>query len=253
VTSTTGVILAAGRGSRLAGFTENRPKCLVELGGRSLLHWQTEALATAGVDPICIVTGYRREMIEATGYRSIVNPDWSESNMVASLLCATERLSPPLVVSYSDIVYSSTLVRRLVESPHDLAITYDREWKSLWAKRFRDPLSDAETFRIDDDARVREIGGKAGDIAEIQGQFMGLMKLSETAIGWITDLVASSEGARNRLDSTAMLMGLIDSDKPVYGVPTRGGWCEVDDPEDLAVAEQMLGEGLLGAPPRPGS
>ena len=241
----TGIVLAAGRGSRLGGITDARPKCLVELGGRALLDWQMEALREGGVDPIHVVTGYRRETIEARGVPTVHNPDWSHSNMVASLLCAVERLPAPFIVSYGDIVYQASLVRRLVGCPHDLAITYDLDWRSLWERRFDEPLGDAETFRIDDDGRVRELGGRAATVEDIQGQFMGLMRLSASAVEWIVERVAR-DGSRNTLDSTGMLMQLIESGRAVHGVATRGGWCEIDDPGDLAVAEQLLNEGLLG-------
>jgi choline kinase len=247
----TGIVLAAGRGSRLGGITDERPKCLVELGGRALLERQIEALREGGVDSIHVVTGYRRDAIEARGVPTVHNPDWSRSNMVASLLCAVERLPAPFIASYADIVYRASLVRRLVDCPHDLAITYDLDWNSLWERRFDEPLEDAETFRVDDDGRVREIGGKAANVEEIQGQFMGLMRVTAAAVGWIVELV-TRDGSRNTLDSTGMLMQLIEAGRPVHGVPTRGGWCEVDDPGDLVVAEELLARGLLRDTADPG-
>src|SRR5690606_23865980 len=58
-----GLILAAGRGSRLGAHTEARPKGMVELAGQPLIRWQCAALAGAGVAPTTIVTGYRHEQI----------------------------------------------------------------------------------------------------------------------------------------------------------------------------------------------
>lgn len=253
MTGCSAVILAAGRGSRLGALTDARPKCLVELGGKALLDWQLGALRAAGVDSVHVVVGYRKELIEARGVSTITNAEWATSNMVASLMCAIERLTPPLIVSYADIVYSPALVRRLLASEHELSITYDLEWRALWERRFEDPLSDAETFRIDADGRVREIGGKPRSVTDVQGQFMGLLKLSASAVAWIQELVAAQEGARNKLDSTTLLMRLISSGKPLHGVPTTGGWCEVDDAADLAVAQALLAEGRLADPANPGA
>jgi L-glutamine-phosphate cytidylyltransferase len=252
MTNCTGIILAAGRGSRLGSMTDERPKCLIELGGRTLLDWQLTALAEAGVESVHVVTGYRQEMIAAKGVSTITNPDWASSNMVASLMCAVERLSPPFIVSYSDIVYHSSLVRRLAETTHDLAVTYDLDWRALWERRFEDPLSDAETFRIDENDRIQEIGGKPRDVTDIQGQFMGLLKLDEPAVNWIKELVNTDQKARFGLHSTGLLERLIKAGKPVHGVPTRGGWCEIDDAQDLAVAMDLLEEGLLADSPEEG-
>ena len=61
------IILAAGRGSRMKNMTDERPKCLVELGGKPLLEYQLTALRQAGINEIAVVTGYRRELLVGYG------------------------------------------------------------------------------------------------------------------------------------------------------------------------------------------
>ena len=63
----TGLVLAAGLGKRLAPLTEERPKGLIELGGRSLLARLLDGLQAAGVHQTVLVVGYRQEMIRASG------------------------------------------------------------------------------------------------------------------------------------------------------------------------------------------
>ena len=57
------IIVAAGRGRRLGTETDDIPKCMVKVGGRSILHWQLDALAAAGVDDVVIVRGYLGDRI----------------------------------------------------------------------------------------------------------------------------------------------------------------------------------------------
>jgi len=242
----TAVILAAGRGSRLGSLTDQKPKCLVELGGKPLLHWQISALTAGGIQQVYVVTGYRRDLIEAQQVETIHNPEWSHTNMVGTLLCAIEQLSPPFIVSYSDIVYSSELVRNMLASSAEVAIAYDTAWLELWKKRFDDPLADAQTFRIDHPTqRILEIGRNPTVTEEIQGQFMGLMKFSAKAVEWICDLLRDNSELRNELDSTSLIMKLIDLGRPVYGLACSGGCCEIDDDQDLSVAEGLLADGTL--------
>lgn len=240
-----GLILAAGRGSRLGAHTESRPKGLVELAGRPLIRWQCAALADAGVGPTTIVTGYRHEQIEALGLPTLHNARWADTNMIGSLLCALDKLEPPLIVSYSDIVYEAETVRRLVEAEGDLVLTYDTAWLSQWQRRFDDPLSDAETFRVDASGRILQIGGRAAGIAEIQGQFMGLYKLGAAAIGWIRAMIATEPALEKTLDTTSLLSRLIAAGKPVTGVAVQGGWFEVDTERDLQAASMLVAEGRL--------
>ncbi|MGE0811304.1 MAG: NTP transferase domain-containing protein, partial [Immundisolibacter sp.] len=59
------VILSAGQGRRLLPLTADRPKCLVDLHGKTLLQWQLDALLAAGVGPVTVVTGYASDAVEA--------------------------------------------------------------------------------------------------------------------------------------------------------------------------------------------
>ena len=63
-----------------------------------------------------------------------------------------------------------------------ITISYDRNWKNLWKKRFSDPLVDAETFKIDRNKKILEIGKKTNKYIDIQGQYMGLIKFNPK--GW---------------------------------------------------------------------
>lgn len=243
-----GLILAAGRGSRLGALCEERPKCLVQLAGRTLLDRQVAALQGGGVEQIGIVRGYRAELLEGSAPTLFDNSRWAQTNMVMSLAAAADWLrSAPVIVSYGDIFYRAALVRALAESPGALVITYDRAWRSLWTRRFSNPLADAETFRIDARGHLLEIGARAESIEQIQGQYMGLLKFTPEAWKAIEALLASLEPqARDRLDMTALLRRLLAEERlPIATLATEGGWGEVDNPSDLELYEQMLRTGEL--------
>jgi choline kinase len=163
--------------------------------------------------------------------------------MVASLLRAVSEVAEPVIVSYSDIVFRPSVVRGLISASGDVVISYDLQWLDLWKRRFDNPLADAESFRIDESGRVLEIGGDVADVREIEGQYMGLLKLSPAGFDAINDFVGLT-GA-HALDMTATLSGLIKAGQPVYGFPCQGGWCEIDSPRDLEVAEALISEGKL--------
>jgi len=239
------IVLAAGRGSRLKQMTDGRPKCLVELGGQSLLRWQVDALLSGGVDSIVVVTGYQHEMLEAQGFPTRHNPDWQTTNMVASLLCAEDVIDEPVIVSYSDIVYAPKAVQLAYASDAELGVAYDRDWLGLWRARFEDPLSDAETFRVRDDGLLTEIGATVGNLDEVQGQYMGLLRFSPDSLGWIHKIVDENLELRSRIDMTSLLSRLIDAGHPVTAIDATGHWCEIDTQRDLAVAEQMIEAGKL--------
>jgi L-glutamine-phosphate cytidylyltransferase len=237
------IILAAGRGSRMKNLTDDRPKCLVELRGKALLDWQLAALREAGVEQAAIVTGYRRELFADRGLTEFHNPRWAETNMVSSLACAQKWLqAETCIVSYSDIFYSAEAVRLLMESQAALAVTYDPNWLELWKQRFGDPLVDAETFRLNPDQTLAEIGKKPKSVEEVHGQYMGLLRFMP--VGW-AEILRSRDGLPltecDRMDMTGTLQKVIEASRiPIAAIPYTGEWGEVDSVEDLATYNDLL-------------
>jgi len=248
------LILAAGRGSRMGALGDVRPKCLVELDGRPLLDRQLAALRAGGARDIGIVRGYRKDMLADPALTYFDNDRWSETNMVMSLACAAEWLrAGPVIVSYADIFYRGDLIRGLAGAPGSLVITYDRRWRELWTRRFADPLSDAETFRIDGAGRLLEIGGKTADIEDIQGQYMGLLKFTPQAWTRIEELLSSLEPAvRDKLDMTGLIRRLLAGGALAISThATEGQWGEIDNAGDVALYQAMLAEKVLTLEPVP--
>jgi choline kinase len=230
------IILAAGRGSRMKNLTEERPKCLVELRGKTLLDWQLEALRSAGIEEIAIVTGYKRELLASRGLVEFHNPRWAETNMVSSLACAKAWLqAEPCIVSYSDIFYSLNAVQSLMACTSALAVTYDPNWLELWTQRFGDPLLDAETFRLTPDHTLAEIGNKPKSVEEVQGQYMGLLRF--TPEGWEEVVRIRSNITTEQCDKmhmTGTLQKVIEaSHLSITAVPYEGDWGEIDSAKDL--------------------
>lgn len=236
-----GIILAAGRGSRMGDLTSELPKCMTVLGGKTLLQHQLDGLRDGGAAEVGLVRGYLAETFTQP-LRYFENPRWAETNMVASLACAEAWLGrETCVVSYSDIVYGADSVRRLATADGDITITFDPHWRALWELRFDEPLIDAETFRVDESGRLLEIGGRAERIEQIEGQYMGLLRL--TPRGWrtVTDLLAGLTAAENdRLDMTALLQRLLDQGVAIDTVAIGEPWYEVDTESDLRLYEQRF-------------
>ena len=252
------LILAAGRGSRLRELTDGRPKCLVPLAGKPLLRWQCDALRNAGARRLLVVRGYLADRLvpEAAGlpagaFETALNPQWEHSNMLSSLLCAGPWLEAAFaagereaVISYADIVYPADHVRTLCALGGDvpLAITYDTQWEALWRVRFADPLSDAESFACKDGELI-DIGRAPRRLEDVQGQYMGLLRV--TPRGWEAVAAACRDlgAAVARTDMTGFLRLLLERRVPIATAAVAGRWCEVDSQDDLRAYEAKLRQG----------
>lgn len=234
------IILAAGRGSRMKSLTDERPKCLVELYGQTLLSMQLAALRTAGIEKIAIITGYLSDRLSNVADHEFHNARWAETNMVASLCEAQHWLeAAPCIVSYSDIFYEPTAVRSLMELSDPLAITYDPNWQHLWMDRFGDPLLDAEAFKLSADGLLLEIGSKPENISEVQGQYMGLLRVAPEGWAEMNAMLSHHPSkARDSMDMTSALQHILYREKmPIRAVAYNGKWGEVDSSEDLSLYE----------------
>ena len=237
----TAIILAAGRGSRMGIETSSKPKCLTSMAGRTLLEWQIGALRTAGMKKVVLVGGYLIKDLAPFGDQLLENLNWEETNMVSTLECASSILEQETcIVSYSDIVYHPKLIHELRMCKENIAVVYDRMWKSLWRLRFNDPLSDAETFKVKD-GWLTNIGQRINDIEEIDGQYIGVFLLSPK--GWSTilqHLNTLTDKIRKNTDVTSLFQRLIEQHVEIACYPTNGKWCEVDTKKDRDLYRAQL-------------
>ena len=234
------IILAAGEGMRLRPYTLDRPKCLVEVDGDSLLDRQLAVLATEAIHPIVLIGGFRVEMLKRPGIESRINPRYAETNMVWTLFCAEDALEGDVLLCYGDIVYSREILQALLKFKADIAVAIDLDWESYWRARNENPLDDAETLKLAADGRILEIGQKPKSLAEIEGQYIGLMKFSARGVQLLktTFHAAKSAGSLRgkpleKAYMTDLLQAMIDLQYRLDAVPVHGGWVEVDTVEDL--------------------
>jgi len=99
------IILAAGEGKRLRPLTESKPKCLINLFGKSILQRQIETLKKCNINDISIVIGYLGERIKMPDVTYFHNFNYNTTNMLETLFCAREKLSDSVIISYGDIVF----------------------------------------------------------------------------------------------------------------------------------------------------
>jgi L-glutamine-phosphate cytidylyltransferase len=234
------ILLLAGEGTRLRPYTDDCPKCMVKVDGVSLIDRQLKVLKSQGLDNIIMVGGYKSEMLTRYGYKLMCNSRYSETNMVWTLFCADTELNGDVIISYGDIVYSENILKALLNSKADIAVTIDKNWESYWRARNENPLDDAETLKIQSDGSITEIGQKPKSLDEIEGQYMGLMKFTNNGLKQLKAvyndaLIHGTLLGRNVEEAymTDLLQAVINTGQKVMSIPTNEKWIEVDTVEDL--------------------
>lgn len=255
------IILAAGQGTRLRPLTDDRPKCMVEVNGKSMIERQLDVMRGCGIkdEDITIVAGYRSDVLIKkflnTDIRVIKNEQFETTNMVCSLMCAGNQMKAEedIIVSYGDIIYDETVFRKILSAQDTMSVIVDDGWYEYWSERCENPLDDAETLMYDDDHYLTEIGQKTTELDKVQSQYIGLMRFRGD--GWKAVLQLSAEAERRsaqgealwrtdrtyaKMYMTDLLQGLIDEGQKLRAVHIHRGWFEIDDCDDLKVVEKKL-------------
>ena len=251
---TTVMILAAGMGNRLRPYTDKYPKCLVPLLGKTIIERQLSILKQAGIKDIIVVGGYKAEKLVRLGLNIVINKQYETTNMVATLFKARENMTTgaDLIISYGDIVYEADVLKKLLLCDSDICLVSDLGWKSYWKLRYTNPLDDIETFKINREGFVIELGKKPQSLRGIQGQFTGLFKFSAKRAAELA-IIYDSMDKNDVYDGkdfknmymTSFLQHLIKIGWKIKPVSINHGWLEIDTVEDLDLYNRLKDEGRI--------
>lgn len=253
---TQAIILAAGQGTRLRPITDDKPKCLTPLNGKTLLERQTNVLKSAGISNITVVGGYRIDQIKAMGYSCHENPKYASTNMVSTLFCGEHLMSgnDDLLICYGDIIYQPNNLETLLKNDAEIALMIDKDWRQLWELRLDNPLTDAETLKLDHEGNIIELGKKPKGYDEIQGQYTGLIKIRKDKvrdfIHFYHDLDKEKTYDGQNFDNmymTSFIQQLIDAGWQVKAAEVSNGWLEIDSVSDLETYQSLENKGQLKA------
>lgn len=242
---TQAVILAAGIGSRLGPAADGRPKCLLEVGGRPLLHHHFTALKKVGVKRITVIAGHEVRQVREMVLPSVeveVNADYDKTNSLYSLWLARHRVDGPLMVINGDVLAHPEVYRSLLEAEG-----------SVLAFDSRADLADEEMKVRFKKGRLEEIT-KSMDPSAAHGENLGLLKFDAEGARALFD-EADRIVSEGRLKEWApAAVNIMARQVSVGGIDVAGlPWIEIDFPEDLEAARRGVWPAINGQPtPRAG-
>jgi choline kinase len=234
----TAIILAAGVGKRLHAASGGRPKCLIEIGGKSLLRRLLESLAACGVRDAVVVTGFG----EAAVRDAVTSPPPGlrvqtafnarfEEGAILSLATANAWLDRPVLVMDADVLCSTAMIRALVDSPHGNCFLLDASSEN----------TGEEQMLLVRDGWVRNIvrGGAPG--YELAGESIGFLKLDAGAASHLRDLMAARIAAGHTgIEHEEVYPDLLARVHVGYERADGMPWTEIDFPEDVTRAAREI-------------
>jgi len=237
------IILAGGQGSRLRPLTNNQPKCMVKYQDKPIIDYILNTVEECNIDKIAIVNGYKKDILEDylknKDIKFFTNKEFDKTNMVSTLFYAEDFMNDDIIISYADIIYKKEILEKLINSKYDFSVVVDKSWKELWLQRMENPLEDAETLKIKDN-KIIELGKKPNSYEEIEGQYIGLIKISKNILPTIINFYKSLDKTKlydgkdfDNMYMTSFIQLIIDKLIDVNPIFINGGWVEIDSVEDL--------------------
>lgn len=232
----TGVILAAGAGTRFNGGGV-QPKCLAAFDGRALIELQVRAMRACGIDDIAVVVGFEADRVrKACGarVRFIENLRFAETNSLYSLWLARTVLQKGFVVMNCDVLFPTVMLADLLTARHQnaLLVSYPEPG---------DPAFSDEEMKVHvRKGRVAGIGKNLPD-AETDGENVGIVKFGAEGARRLIQLMDGIVSSGSVRDWAPRAFGAFAAEHALFAVGTRGlPWTEIDTPDDYTRAVTQI-------------
>jgi len=235
------IILSAGQGSRLGHLVDDRPKCLIDFNGRTLLDRQLDTLEAQGVHEAVVVTGFHDDLVDAAiaaraggpKVRTIYNPFYKVADNLGSLFIAKHELSGDCLVWNGDTLVSNALMARVLAHPQPgICVTIDRK-----------PAYDDDDMKVvvDDEGRLHAIG-KRLPMGNVNAESIGLLAFRDGGAEQFRDAIESA--IRTAEGTTIWYLRVIHhiaQKADVWTLDIQGEeWGEVDFPPDVEAARELV-------------
>jgi choline kinase len=234
------IILSAGQGSRLGHLVDDRPKCLIDFNGRSLLDRQLDTLAANGVDEAVVVTGFHDELVDTAiaarvggpKMRTVYNPFYKVADNLGSLFIARHELEGDCLVWNGDTLVSNALMARVIENERPgICVTIDR----------KDGYDDDDMKVVVDEAgRLRAIGKRISE--GVNGESIGLLAFRKGGAERFREAI--ERAMRTPEGTTIWYLRVIHhlaQNGEVSTLDIQGEeWGEVDFPPDVEAARALV-------------
>ena len=232
------LLLAAGKSSRIYEKIKKN-KCLIKISNYTLIKDIIVKSKNSIIKNIYVVTGFKpqnikKELKKIKNIKYINNDKYHSTDMVYSSILALKKSKSDTLISYTDIFYTKKIFEIFSKSKNQfITIPYIKNWKKIWKLRKKSIFQDAETFRMDKNLNLKEIGKKINqkNLKHINGQFLGVIFIPKKYIKTVINKYKIL--GNKKLQFTQFINHLIKFKIKIKCVEYSDFWYEFDDYDDL--------------------
>ena len=236
------IILSAGQGKRLLPLTEDRPKCLLSVAGKTILEWQVQTLLAAQIDKLFIITGFNSQLVEEhvkdrfgaeqERIHIVFNPFYSVSDNLASCWMARHAMDEDFILLNGDTLFEQTVLDTVLLSP-PTPVTLVVDYKDSY---------DNDDMRVElYDSMVKAVSKTLPD-EHTMAESIGLLYFRGKGPALFRDHLHRQMKQKNGL--RLWFLNVVDAlarQSLVRACSISGHrWCEIDFKKDLDSAEAVM-------------
>lgn len=242
------IILAAGMGKRLGEYTQGNTKCMVKVNGTTMIDRVMNQLSRQPLNKVIIVIGYKgQELKEYLGseyngmpIEYIENPIYYKTNNIFSLSLAKHRMQEDdTILLESDLIFEDSMLSMVIkdENPNVALVAKYETWM------------DGTMVRIDEDNNIVNFVPKAAfRYADVDKYYKTVniykfsKEFSKTKYVPFLDAYSKAVGNNEYYENVLRIISFLNS-KELKALPiTNEKWYEIDDKQDLDIAEALFAE-----------
>ena len=224
------LILAAGRGTRMGEI--DKPKCLLDLGGISIIKYQIECLKNIGINKIFIVTGYNSEQIHShlnDDFNFLHNVDFATTNNLYSVWTARNSLNDDFICIYGDLLFDQRILDYCINDVNDICLVVEKNVRE-------------ETMKVKIENNTIIKLNKNIPENDADGNFIGMAKFRKSIIPLFFNKI-SKLVENNNFDSyyTEAIELMIKDNKKINYIETNNfSWMDIDEQNEFQVAKKLF-------------
>jgi phosphoenolpyruvate phosphomutase len=238
--STNSIILAASQGN-LGELTAEIPKTLLKVNGKSILATQIDEFNQVGIKDITVVRGFGKQHINLGNIFNVDNDQHAETNELYSLYLAKEKIAGNTIISYGDIVYRIYILNDLISDKNDITLIADADFDYVQYQSHDYVIASKPWSKklYDQSVGFVKMGSELKK-EEINGEFIGLWKVSKTGAEWVKAALEKLSVKENfKQMTTTDLLNEIVKEHPIAIKYIKGSWIDVDTIADLYKATEI--------------
>lgn len=243
------IILSAGRGSRLLPLTDDRPKCLLPAGKRTVLGLQLFTLAGAGVHDVTVVTGFMPHMVDAEidkfnaemhdgapRVRPLFNPFYQIADNLASCWMARGEMRDDFLIINGDTLFEPAIIEAVLAAPASNAVQVTVDKK---------PAYDADDMKVTLDGDRLTAIGKTLLAPRSHAESIGILRFCGAGVSLFRDQLDAMMHTPDGVSSWYLkaIDALAKAGHPINTCSIEGmTWAELDTPEDFDTVTHLFGQ-----------